>query len=857
MMHALDYLNFDLLLEAVAHGYRARVIASPAGEAKEDFALPALTAATGVQAIGAALFATLFVGAVGDCLSRAWQKAQAEAKGLRLRLRIDPQAPALAVLPWETLYWAQQQRFLALSVHSPIVRYLEQPRVDPPLAVTAPLRVLVLIAAPADLLLLDSEHEWQLVHEATADLVTQGHLVLERLAQPTLSCLQDRLRPGDIHLLHFMGHGLFDEQRQQGCLFFENEAGNVHKVDATTLATLLHDKPPRLIFLNACQGATGGAQNVFAGVAQTLVQQGIPAVIAMSAPISDNAAKTLAHTFYKALAAGYPADAALTEARKALYAAAPTDTLAEWATPVLFSRAPDNRLFTMATANIVQPEPLMSAVPPKPRRIDAATPSRATIGDPIYLIVQVRFADSPLLGSKDFPGKTKPRPIERAQDTVRVDYPIDPKTGRLLSAVLKVAIVAPGFIVAGKNERLIEVPPDEFSKRIDFLLTPRSSGNLRINVELYNIENMQIGSIPLECDALPQVLASQELRQPGWYNVGNLILFISVSGAVHESTFSVGSGLAISPKIATGAGTYVAGDATVGGDLVGRDKMIQGDEVHGDKVAGDKITNIYFTVAERPVTPASPLLAAEIERQFFEPETVLIPAGPFWMGSDDGPEHERPRHQVILSAYHIGKYPVTNAQFAEYMRQSGRVVAPELGWTGQWPSVEQEQYAVSGVTWNEALAYCNWLSQITGHTYTLPNEAQWEKATRGVDGRIYPWGEAWETGRCNHQSATTAPVDQFPAQSIYGCYDLVGNGREWTASLWGERLTTPDPRYHYPWYDDSRNDLAAHDQIRRIWRGSAASDPQQQCRCTARGAQLPSSRGGPQTRFRFRVVMKV
>lgn len=269
-------------------------------------------------------------------------------------------------------------------------------------------------------------------------------------------------------------------------------------------------------------------------------------------------------------------------------------------------------------------------------------------------------------------------------------------------------------------------------------------------------------------------------------------------------------------------------------------------------------TNLaYAEQVYRTVSGQTTLLPDHL---FFEPETVLIPAGPFWMGSRPGPgvaEHEIPQHAVYLSAYRIGRFPVTNAQYAEFVRQSGRLVAPELGWAGQRPMAGQEQHPVSGVTWYEALAYCAWLSQATGRTYTLPNEAQWEKEARGVDGHIYPWGNVWETGRCNLGASMPTAVDHFPAQSVYGGCDLVGNGREWTSSHWGERLAAPELRYRYPWHDDERNDLSANDQIRRIWRGSASSDPQRQCRCAARGAQLPTSRGGPQTRFGFRVVMKV
>lgn len=626
MMLPLDYLSFDLLLEAIADGYRARVVASPAGEASQDFDLATLAAVTGVQAIGATLFSSVFTGAVGDCLSRAWQQAQAVKKGLRLRLRIDAQTPVLAALPWETLYWPHQQRFLALSVYSPIVRYLEQPRVDPPLAITAPLRVLVVVAAPIDLVQLDSEHEWQLLQGATADLVGQGELVLERLAQPTLSALQDRMRQGDIHLLHFMGHGLFDEQTQQGSLFFEDEAGYAYEVMAATLAVLLHDQPPRLIFLNACQGATSSTQNFFAGVAQRLVQGGIPAVIAMSAPISDTAAKTLAHTFYKALAASYPIDAALAEVRKALYAADPAGRLAEWATPILFSRAPDNRLFALPTP--------------------AAAPTS-------------------------------------------VHLPI---------------------------------------------------------------------------------------------------------------------------SINTGGGTYVAGDATVGGDLVGHDKVIHGDEVYGDKVTGDKIVgnkiiNIYVTPAERP---AAPLPAAAMERKCVEPETVLLPAGVFVMGDDSPPA--TPRHTVHLPAFRIGKGLVTNRQYAEFIRATGRLAPPELAWNGQTPAADQWDAPVTGVTFTDALDYCAWLSDQTQRSYRLPHEAAWEYAASV--GAI-TWGAA----------------------------------REWTCSLWGEKLRAPDPDYAYPWQDDDRNDPRAGAHLRRVLRGGLPSN------CCARLSAPPDQPGAPGKRHGFRVML--
>lgn len=244
----------------------------------------------------------------------------------------------------------------------------------------------------------------------------------------------------------------------------------------------------------------------------------------------------------------------------------------------------------------------------------------------------------------------------------------------------------------------------------------------------------------------------------------------------------------------------------------------------------------------------------------FEPETILIPAGLFLMGSPAGPdvpEYETPQHEVDLPTYGIGKFPVTNAEYEAFARATGRVVAPELGWMGQMLPPEKRNHPVAGVNWNEALAYCVWLSHETGRNYGLPNEAQWEKAACGDNGRCYPWGDSWENGRCNYGGQDIAAVDAFPAQNSYGCYDMLGNVREWTCSLWGERLRQPEKRFQYPWQDDERNDLNANDQIRRVWRGAAYADGQHQLRCAARGALLPNSVGAPRKRMGFRVVMKL
>jgi formylglycine-generating enzyme required for sulfatase activity len=252
-----------------------------------------------------------------------------------------------------------------------------------------------------------------------------------------------------------------------------------------------------------------------------------------------------------------------------------------------------------------------------------------------------------------------------------------------------------------------------------------------------------------------------------------------------------------------------------------------------------------------------PALAKAIPRLPFEPETIYIPAGSFWMGRDsaDGvPAAETPCHQVELPGYRIGKYPVTNRQFLEFVRQTNTLVNPESGWDGQTPAPDRFDYPVIGVTWYQAKAYCEWLTKITGRQYTLPTEAQWEKAARGMEGWLYPWGSEWQPGRCSKDPLQITAVDAFPAQNDFGVYDMVGNVREWTLSLWGE--SSAAPRFVYPWAEDGRNDPKASPFVRRVFRGGC-SDSIAEMTCTFRGGFDPNKSGPPRKRHGFRVAIAV
>ncbi|MBI4523728.1 MAG: SUMF1/EgtB/PvdO family nonheme iron enzyme [Deltaproteobacteria bacterium] len=220
-------------------------------------------------------------------------------------------------------------------------------------------------------------------------------------------------------------------------------------------------------------------------------------------------------------------------------------------------------------------------------------------------------------------------------------------------------------------------------------------------------------------------------------------------------------------------------------------------------------------------------------------DMVAIPAGPFTMGRDDGPEDERPAHRVNLPAYAIDRTPITNAQFAVFLNRVGstnsrgerlydfddgdaRIHRREGKWTAD---AGFENHPVVEVSWFGAREYCASVGK------RLPTEAEWEKAARGTDGRKYPWGNsAPEKNRAQFGAGwnQTAPVENFPkGASPYRVLDLAGNAWEWVSSAY----------FPYP-YDptDGREDLTA-DAVRGT-RGGGHDSPPEELTTTQRGRSL-------------------
>jgi iron(II)-dependent oxidoreductase len=220
-------------------------------------------------------------------------------------------------------------------------------------------------------------------------------------------------------------------------------------------------------------------------------------------------------------------------------------------------------------------------------------------------------------------------------------------------------------------------------------------------------------------------------------------------------------------------------------------------------------------------------------------DMILIPAGPFTMGRDDGPEDERPAHTVMLRVFEIDRLPVTNAQFARFLDRHGPLDASgrrHFDWDDRDARIHQgggiwradpgfEDHPVVEASWLGALAYCRSLGK------RLPTEAEWEKAARGSDARRYPWGDAAPT-EAHAQFARgwneTVPVSLHAAHpSPYGVIGLAGNAWHWVSSAYRA----------YPYRDDDgREDLTPGPV--RATRGGSHDSPAEALRSTERGRTL-------------------
>ncbi len=362
----MDYLDFELEVDLIGGRDYKVSVRSPAGEARETMRFPfdeialesslkdlqlALLRSGGkrrripslqeqtVQNFGLELFNSLIANEVRVRYDVSQRLAAEKGKGLRLVLRIRD--ARLAALPWEFLYDDRKAEYVCLSRSTPIVRYPDMAYPVQPLTVEPPLRILGMAVSPNDLNPLDVEREKQRVQEAVRRL--QGLVTLTWFDGQTWQDILEAMQGGPWHIFHFIGHGGFNRQGDEGFIALADEDGRTFELSATNLARLLDHPHLKLVLLNACEGAHSSNMDVFSSTAAILVRSGIPSVVAMQYEITDAAAIEFSRSFYRAVARGMSIEAAVSEARKAISVA--VSNTVEWGTPVLYLRAKDGHLF--------------------------------------------------------------------------------------------------------------------------------------------------------------------------------------------------------------------------------------------------------------------------------------------------------------------------------------------------------------------------------------------------------------------------------------------------------------------------------------------------------------------------------
>ena len=295
-----------------------------------------------VELLGQSLHAFLFPAEVDEIFRRCRQDI---TRGLRVRLRIDPEE--LSLLPWEFCYDPRTRQYLALERQTPIVRYIAEGFAAPTtLTMPRPVKLLVVLAAPKDQPELDMAREEAGIRQALQNVPVE----LSVLRHASVEKLHDALLSFEPHILHFSGHGVVDNG--VGALALEDPAsGNTDPLTARQMRSLLNRMGITLAVLNACETARHGTRDALMGVAQALIREEIPAVIAMQFLVSETVALMFTRRLYQFLFRGDPLEKIVTETRVGIDINTEEDRIS-WGIPVLFMRAKDGLLW--------QPEPVQA-----------------------------------------------------------------------------------------------------------------------------------------------------------------------------------------------------------------------------------------------------------------------------------------------------------------------------------------------------------------------------------------------------------------------------------------------------------------------------------------------------------------
>jgi streptogramin lyase len=505
---------------------------------------------------GTDLFAELFQGDVRDVYTGARRVADERDTGLRVTLYLTG-VPELMDIPWEYLY--ERPTFLAQSIYTPVVRSLDLKSVRPPRRVEYPLRVIGIISRPLGFDALDVAEERSKLEQALGLLVDRGMIDLHWLPSATLLDLERALgRLGDVHIIHYIGHGAYDERTEGGILVLERGDRAPHEVTGEELCAVVSDERSlRLVVLNSCEGARTSHVDPFSGVASSLVECGIPAVVGMQFEITDGAAIAFSDRMYTALADGYPADAALAQARKAIFAAG-FET--EFGTPVLFLRGGDATLFDLdlssAQSDAIQPDGIGGAELSLSLSCRPGGAGDATIVSWRLVVVNTGSCELTDVTARAPDGRVLANPLEltpgRSDSIGWIEagsggshYIVtvtatDPAGSRISE---QVAAEASALLPTGADAR----PMDESKGEPDRIgaLEPRSSEEMRVGENPLAKESSTGSDFELfEIDVGPNMGHFAFLDGSVWVHRGNSVLKVDGATGAILGEFEIGTGAA-------------------------------------------------------------------------------------------------------------------------------------------------------------------------------------------------------------------------------------------------------------------------------------------------------------------------
>jgi formylglycine-generating enzyme required for sulfatase activity len=675
-------------------------------------------------------------------LNRENARTDPKKRGLRLLLRILPEADELNQVPWEYMYSFESKEWIGATSESPLSHYVDG-NILPPVELTLPLKVLVTVASPEDQPEINVAEEIIKIKQAFEELINLGLIHLQFMEHTTSRDLQNELQIFKPFVLHFIGHG--KRSGNKGGLLLEGDNQESDFLEDELLLQLLgRFNTVRLVVLAACESTD---------IAFTLARGGIPAV-GMKYRITDEAAQLFSHGFYKTLSTGSFVDVAANDGRfniRLRYS-----SRRDWGLPVVFlpegkacvfdinrdvgfirvkSEPPGARVYLNEKLQQFQEGSITK---------DRLTPCnlRVPIGQEYSIIVEKNGFKHKEPAKKERKGKVVSR------DPIQLDFELERETGTLLIKTDRPHTMIQNYDFDQKKYINLGV-----SDGHGFLKKQVPTGEYKLKAEFLKELNRQKCTVTAE-HASVMVGPDDIVRVHLSIGVNRTKLVGTTATALISLLFSV---FFIFLMV-----NYIVKDHQPE-DMI----FISG----GAFIKGGEDTPLLRVMRENNNDISLKELIEEA------PEKVSIPAG-----------------------FYIDKYEASNAKYKVFLDQVKKIGDQKYCHPNQPkdkdhtpdyrndPNFNQTDQPVVGVDWFDAYAYASWAGK------RLPTDNEWERAARGTDGRLYPWGNQFDKDKCNtveSPSLTTVAVSQYHGgRSPEEVYNMTGNVAEWTMGEIQEEGTT-------------------------------------------------------------------